>query len=343
MNAALEIILNMKENEQSLQSGDNEDKEEIQELWRYLDFAIGTEEDVKLRREISRVYVEVKNVSQISDEFISGSSAEGFKFQWSDLDIMWSSTKGTVVLELEGLTYSRYITFIASDIGCKPSFCKLAHYPKKCDKVSDDDCFSRIRFLEMCHKYSFNKCTDITSHGPCITSYIQKEYDVCYCFPIHPISSNKILRNFSTKFWNNLKSRLLEKRVTLMHVVPKGPTKGDVKGIQWLKSFCLHHSLHLRTEFSGIWRTILSDTVVRNLIIIKLIVRAQNIRLVNGYTAAMGRVEVKNNGAWGTVCDDDWDDIDAAVVCSMLGFSRENAVKNSAFFGQGHGSIWMDE
>ncbi|XP_061173569.1 deleted in malignant brain tumors 1 protein-like [Saccostrea echinata] len=71
---------------------------------------------------------------------------------------------------------------------------------------------------------------------------------------------------------------------------------------------------------------------------------AQNIRLVNGYTAAMGRVEIKNSGTWGTVCDDEWDDNDAAVVCSMLGFSRENAVaKKRAFFGPGHGTIWMDQ
>ncbi|XP_062566569.1 uncharacterized protein LOC134228887 [Saccostrea cucullata] len=127
------------------------------ELWKYLDFAIGTEEDVKLRREIIRVYVEVKNVSQISDQFISGSVAEGFKFPWSDLDIMWSFADGTVVMELEGFTYSRYVKFIASDIGCKPSFCKLVQYPfiglmKRSGKVSDDECVSRIKFFEDCHK-----------------------------------------------------------------------------------------------------------------------------------------------------------------------------------------------
>ncbi|XP_062610733.1 neurotrypsin-like, partial [Saccostrea cucullata] len=73
-------------------------------------------------------------------------------------------------------------------------------------------------------------------------------------------------------------------------------------------------------------------------------VKAQNIRLVSGYTSAMGRVEVMYNGTWGTVCDDDWDGIDAGVVCSMLGYSRENAVaKKDAFFGAGSGTIWMDQ
>ncbi|XP_062601527.1 deleted in malignant brain tumors 1 protein-like isoform X2 [Saccostrea cucullata] len=70
----------------------------------------------------------------------------------------------------------------------------------------------------------------------------------------------------------------------------------------------------------------------------------ENIRMVNGYTSSMGRVEVMYNGTWGTVCDDNWDDNDAAVVCSMLGFSRENAVaKSGAFFRPGYGQIWMDE
>nr|XP_022339788.1 intracellular protein transport protein uso1-like [Crassostrea virginica] len=65
------------------------------------------------------------------------------------------------------------------------------------------------------------------------------------------------------------------------------------------------------------------------------------IRIVNGDSTS-GRVEIFHNGAWGTVCDDNWDAYDAIVVCRMLGLSGGLA-RGSATFGQGSGNIWLDE
>ena len=44
------------------------------------------------------------------------------------------------------------------------------------------------------------------------------------------------------------------------------------------------------------------------------------VRLRNGHFPGEGRVEVCVNNAWGTVCDQGWDNADASVVCRQLGY-----------------------
>lgn len=45
-----------------------------------------------------------------------------------------------------------------------------------------------------------------------------------------------------------------------------------------------------------------------------------DIRLVGGSDQYEGRVEVCVNNNWGTVCDDQWGNVDAGVACSQLTF-----------------------
>ena len=57
-----------------------------------------------------------------------------------------------------------------------------------------------------------------------------------------------------------------------------------------------------------------------------------------------GLVEVNYNGqGWGTICDDFWQLNAADVACRMLGFQSAQSAPIRAYFGEGNGTIWLDD
>ena len=68
-----------------------------------------------------------------------------------------------------------------------------------------------------------------------------------------------------------------------------------------------------------------------------------DVKLINGPTNYQGTVAVYHNNAWGTMCDDSWEKVDADVVCRQLGFEEAEQVWYRAYYGPGPGNIWVDQ
>nr|XP_054761420.1 soluble scavenger receptor cysteine-rich domain-containing protein SSC5D-like [Lytechinus pictus] len=67
-----------------------------------------------------------------------------------------------------------------------------------------------------------------------------------------------------------------------------------------------------------------------------------DVRIVNGLTPREGRVEIRLNGVWGTICDEYLSFNDAIVVCRSLGFTGALGTTSYSEFGPSFGNIHLD-
>ena len=67
-----------------------------------------------------------------------------------------------------------------------------------------------------------------------------------------------------------------------------------------------------------------------------------DVRLEDGAGEFSGRVEILYNGEWGTVCSDEFDENDAAVVCHQAGYGPPIRYWIDPSHRR-HGPIWLDD
>ncbi|XP_029905465.1 scavenger receptor cysteine-rich type 1 protein M130-like [Myripristis murdjan] len=73
-----------------------------------------------------------------------------------------------------------------------------------------------------------------------------------------------------------------------------------------------------------------------------MIICSESVRLMNGNSLCSGRVEVKSNQSWSSVCEDDFDHQDAQVVCRELGCGAPSVLQG-ALYGEGEAPVWSKE
>ncbi|KAE8283773.1 Collagen alpha-1(XII) chain Fibrochimerin Precursor [Larimichthys crocea] len=69
---------------------------------------------------------------------------------------------------------------------------------------------------------------------------------------------------------------------------------------------------------------------------------SDSVRLVNGTSLCSGRLEVKSNQSWSSVCEADFDQQDAEVVCRELGCGAPSVLQG-ALYGEVEAPMWTKE
>uniref|UniRef100_A0A3B3DX58 SRCR domain-containing protein n=1 Tax=Oryzias melastigma TaxID=30732 RepID=A0A3B3DX58_ORYME len=82
-----------------------------------------------------------------------------------------------------------------------------------------------------------------------------------------------------------------------------------------------------------------SEDIFKTLILIFFSGSTESIRLVNGDNQCSGRLEVKSNNSWSIVCEDDFDQQDAEVVCRELDCGAPSFLQG-ALYGETEAPEW---
>ncbi|TDG98470.1 hypothetical protein EPR50_G00200700 [Perca flavescens] len=113
--------------------------------------------------------------------------------------------------------------------------------------------------------------------------------------------------------------------------------ESSVRSMWWIKSDCVQFGSALRECASS-----LSSDYTSSILFLTC---SDSVRLVNGTSLCSGRLEVKTNQStqyWSSVCEDDFDQQDAEVVCRELGCGPPSVLQWALYGELGH-AMWTKE
>ena len=123
------------------------------------------------------------------------------------------------------------------------------------------------------------------------------------------ISSSSFISFRNVTYLVPLNARPLDGKAGAGQARQKRPSQAQLMAIAAVMTIrrvlCL--SLHLLPFFLGVAPSL---------------VGAWDVRLANGATESVGRLEVRYNGTWRGVCSDNFRSVDANVACTQLGYER---------------------
>lgn len=142
---------------------------------------------------------------------------------------------------------------------------------------------------------------------------IYKDYSVLLCYDLGEAAGDSYGTATGPIFLDNIKCNGSEAHILSCPQLPLG-SPHDCKHSEDITIKCS------TGIYSWYYKSILSLKLHCFCIILATGCSNGDVRLVNG-ALGRGRVEICSSNSWGTICNDDWDESEAVVVCRQLNFN----------------------
>ncbi|KAM6915022.1 scavenger receptor cysteine-rich domain-containing protein DMBT1-like [Xenentodon cancila] len=237
----------------------------------------------------------------------------------------------------------------SADVVCRETNCgtvleakKHAFFGEGKDEIWLDDvqCTGHESSILKCpHKpIGINNCGHGEDAGVICSENVRIVNGTNRCNGRVEVYHNNLWKRVCSSDWGKEEANVLCKEISCGTPVVQSevPYFGETIGPSGIKTTCVGNETSLSECLLQDFKESCTDATV-------VCKNSKPIRLMNGTNRCSGRVEVFNDGQWGTICDDRWGMPEATVACREMNCGNALAVKYKAFFGRGYDQVWMDD